>query len=179
DINAVRIRAGADPISPSEVNLDFILDERARELLFEEPRRRTLIRMGKLVDRARQYGLLESSRNTIQDFHGLWPIPQNVIDANFGADLDQNGININLKIISIKNHLKQRNPLVFLNEILVGFVEASYNDTTRGLHTYDASSARNKYARSLDGGVTWKIEDAFTAGQLLGGMTTISVPGKL
>lgn len=90
DINAVRIRAGADPISPSEVNLDFILDERARELLFEEPRRRTLIRMGKLVDRARQYGLLESSRNTIQDFHGLWPIPQNVIDANFGAELDQN-----------------------------------------------------------------------------------------
>ena len=50
------------------------------------------------------------------------------------------------------------------NEILVGFVDASYT-TTSGLHTYDPSSASNKYARSLDGGVTWKIEDAFSNGQ--------------
>ncbi|MDR7130904.1 tetratricopeptide (TPR) repeat protein [Algoriphagus sp. 4150] len=90
DINALRARANAGLINVGNVSLDLILDERARELLFEEPRRRTLIRMGKLVERVKQYGLLESSRNTIQDHNGLWPIPQVVIDANFGAELEQN-----------------------------------------------------------------------------------------
>ncbi|WP_339880174.1 RagB/SusD family nutrient uptake outer membrane protein [uncultured Algoriphagus sp.] len=90
DINALRSRSKARLISENDLSLDFILDERARELLFEEPRRRTLIRMGKLVERVRKYGLLESSRNTIQDHNGLWPIPQVAIDANLGADLEQN-----------------------------------------------------------------------------------------
>lgn len=90
DINVVRARAQADPIEPGDVTLDFILDERARELLFEEPRRRTLIRMGKLVERVREHGLLESSRSTIQDYHEFWPIPQAAIDANYGAELEQN-----------------------------------------------------------------------------------------
>lgn len=54
---------------------------------------------------------------------------------------------------------------IWENEILVGFVEASYTETTPGMHTYDASSARNKYARSVDGGVNWEIEDAFANGQ--------------
>jgi hypothetical protein len=90
DINTVRLRSHAEPITAGEVNLDFILDERARELMYEEPRRRTLIRMGLLVERVRKYGLLESSRNTIQDYNNLWPIPQEAIDANFGAELKQN-----------------------------------------------------------------------------------------
>jgi len=50
------------------------------------------------------------------------------------------------------------------NEILVGFVEAKYAET-RGLHTYDQKTARHKYARSLDNGKTWAIEDAYDAGQ--------------
>ncbi|HEY0966918.1 MAG TPA: sialidase family protein [Opitutaceae bacterium] len=50
------------------------------------------------------------------------------------------------------------------NEILVGFVEAKYAEA-RGLHTYDQKTARHKYARSLDGGKTWAIEDAYDAGQ--------------
>lgn len=90
DINEVRLRANASPINPEDVNLDFILDERARELMYEEPRRRTLIRMGKLVDRVQRYGLLDGTRETIQDYHNLWPIPQEVIDANFANELEQN-----------------------------------------------------------------------------------------
>ncbi len=50
------------------------------------------------------------------------------------------------------------------NEILVGFVEASYAETN-SLHTYDPKTARHKYARSLDGGLSWKIEDAYSTGQ--------------
>lgn len=50
------------------------------------------------------------------------------------------------------------------DEILVGFVEAEHYET-EGFHTYNQKTARNKYARSLDGGVTWEIEDAYEAGQ--------------
>jgi len=90
DINVIRSRANASPINANEVNLDLILDERARELMYEEPRRRTLIRMGKLVERVRKYGLLNGTRETIQDYHNLWPIPQQVIDANFATEIEQN-----------------------------------------------------------------------------------------
>jgi len=90
DINVIRSRANAYPINANEVNLDLILDERARELMYEEPRRRTLIRMGKLVERVRKYGLLNGTRETIQDYHNLWPIPQQVIDANFATEIEQN-----------------------------------------------------------------------------------------
>lgn len=90
DINAVRTRAKASLVTPGEVNIDYILDERIRELLTEEPRRRTLIRTGKHVDRIRRYDLLESSRSSIQEFHNFYPIPQTAIDANIGAKLEQN-----------------------------------------------------------------------------------------
>lgn len=90
DINTLRARANASPISASEVTIDFILDERARELFLEEPRRRTLIRLNMLVERVQKHGLMESWRSTIKDYHGLWPIPQEVIDANYGARIEQN-----------------------------------------------------------------------------------------
>lgn len=50
------------------------------------------------------------------------------------------------------------------DEILVGFVEAEFLET-EGFHTYNRESARNKYVRSLDGGLTWSIEDAYKRGQ--------------
>ncbi|MDO6820970.1 RagB/SusD family nutrient uptake outer membrane protein [Zobellia sp. 1_MG-2023] len=45
DINAVRRRAEADDIIASDVNIDVILDERARELYYEEPRKTELARI--------------------------------------------------------------------------------------------------------------------------------------
>lgn len=90
DINVVRSRAKAIPVDPAKVDLDYILDERARELYVEEPRRRTLVRMGKLVERVKKYNIRAETRNSIQDFHRWWPIPQSAIDANFGAALVQN-----------------------------------------------------------------------------------------
>ncbi len=52
--------------------------------------------MGRLVDRVRTYNSLPSvpggvsSGITIQDFNEFWPIPQKVIDANTGAEFEQN-----------------------------------------------------------------------------------------
>lgn len=90
DLNIIRSRSNIDAINSNQVSIDFILDERARELMYEGRRRKTLMRLGLLVERVRKYGLVESWRSTIQDYHNLWPIPQEAIDANFGAELEQN-----------------------------------------------------------------------------------------
>lgn len=88
DINAVRERAKATPVSSDDVTIDYILDERARELVYEEPRRITLHRTGKLVERVRKYNAL--NKDEIQDFHGLWPIPYSFIEANTDVIIEQN-----------------------------------------------------------------------------------------
>ena len=90
DINKVRERAHATPVDDADVTLDYILDERARELVVEEPRRRTLIRMGKLVERVKKYNIREDTKTTIRSYHEFFPIPQTAIDANSGAKLEQN-----------------------------------------------------------------------------------------
>ncbi|GAB2777765.1 RagB/SusD family nutrient uptake outer membrane protein [Rhabdobacter roseus] len=88
DINVVRARAKAKPATPDQLSLDYILDERARELTTEEQRRRTLTRFGMLVERVRKYNHRSSS--SIQEKHEFLPIPQSAIDANIGAKLEQN-----------------------------------------------------------------------------------------
>lgn len=98
DINVVRSRAQATPADPSEVNIDYLLDERLRELYYEEPRMLTLCRMGKLADRNRKYnvsytditGTYETAGTSIQDYHNLWPIPFSEIERNTEAVLEQN-----------------------------------------------------------------------------------------
>lgn len=90
DINVVRKRANAKLVDPANVDIDYILDERARELMSEEPRRRTLMRMGKLVERVKKYNMNSETRNTISEKHNLYPIPQEAIDANFSNKLEQN-----------------------------------------------------------------------------------------
>jgi hypothetical protein len=49
DINKVRSRANATPLLPSEINIGTILDERARELFFEEPRKTELTRIAYIL----------------------------------------------------------------------------------------------------------------------------------
>ncbi|WP_020530291.1 RagB/SusD family nutrient uptake outer membrane protein [Flexithrix dorotheae] len=88
DVNMVRARSNANPVSAANVTLDYILDERARELVYEEHRRITLSRTGKLVERVRKYNKLNGDE--IKDFHALWPIPFSEIEANKDAVLEQN-----------------------------------------------------------------------------------------
>lgn len=88
DINVVRERSKANPVLSGDVTIDYILDERARELVYEEPRRITLHRTGKLVERVRKCNTL--NKDEIQDYHGLWPVPYSFIEANTGAVIEQN-----------------------------------------------------------------------------------------
>jgi hypothetical protein len=87
-INALRDRAHTDRINASQVTLDFILDERSRELFSEEERRYTLLRTGKWLERVKLYNKLASPFVTERD--KLLPIPQNVIDANLTSRMPQN-----------------------------------------------------------------------------------------
>jgi hypothetical protein len=90
-LNVIRARANATPATTGQVTLDFILDERARELLAEENRRMTLMRTGTLVTRT-----LLHNTNTINPVLGLTsknlllPIPQTEINLNKDAVLEQN-----------------------------------------------------------------------------------------
>lgn len=91
DINLVRTRAKATPIDASKADLDYVLDERARELYGEEFRHITLRRMGKLIERVRKYN--NNPKNpglNIQDYNVLFPIPQSQIDLNISAEMKQN-----------------------------------------------------------------------------------------
>lgn len=96
DINEVRDRAHAKPVDASDVDLDYILDERMRELGVEEKRRLTLMRTGKLYDRVMKCNPFYANPETCGDGIGmlkkynLWPIPQSAIEANIGAKLEQN-----------------------------------------------------------------------------------------
>lgn len=81
-VNEVRRRAKVADVSDDEMTMDYLLDERIRELYGEESRRFTLVRTGKLIERVKKYN--PEARDLIQDFHVLWPIPQAVRDANTG-----------------------------------------------------------------------------------------------
>jgi starch-binding outer membrane protein, SusD/RagB family len=87
-INIVRRRSKASDVTAANINIDFILDERSRELVMEENRRWTLLRTGKWFERVKLYnkngGQLISARDTI------FPIPQVVIDANLTEPMQQN-----------------------------------------------------------------------------------------
>lgn len=87
-INILRGRSHANDVLPADVTMDFILDERSRELIMEEQRRYTLLRTGTWLTRVKQYnkngGQFVVARDT------LFPIPQSVIDANLTRKMDQN-----------------------------------------------------------------------------------------
>jgi hypothetical protein len=91
DINQIRNRAKATPVNSEDVSLDYILDERARELYGEDWRPITLRRMGKLIERVRLYNNNPKFPGAnIKENNVLYPIPQNQIDLNIGAKMEQN-----------------------------------------------------------------------------------------
>jgi len=108
DINVLRDRAFQDyrllpgkseagKVTASQMNMDFLLDERIRELVGEENRRFTLMRTGKLAERVqmmvKQYPETTESKS-IRGFdaskHILLPIPLTEIQLNKDAELTQN-----------------------------------------------------------------------------------------
>ena len=82
--------AAAMDIAPSQVTLDFILDERTREFYGEGIRWWDLVRTGSLVERVQAWNPVEAGAH-LQSYMVLRPIPQSEIDAvTSGPSFPQN-----------------------------------------------------------------------------------------
>lgn len=91
DINAIRQRAKATPVTAADMNLDLILDERARELFMEDYRLNTLMRTNKLTEYLMKYNPKVIQAGYKLDNHlNKLPVPNAEIEANKEGGLIQN-----------------------------------------------------------------------------------------
>jgi hypothetical protein len=117
DINAVRGRANAPLVDAADVTIAYIFDERARELFAESPRHAEMVRASYIIAELGMdgYSLANFSESNwwydrminhnkfiamkaeksgmiaqVSPFHVLWPIPNDLINANTGAQINQN-----------------------------------------------------------------------------------------
>lgn len=118
DINKVRDRAMAPSITSTDVTIDYIFDERARELYTEEPRHTEMVRVSFIFARLNKDGYSMTNiteKNwyydrvmrdnpffsppvyqfwgntaTIHPYNFLWPIPESSITANTLGRINQN-----------------------------------------------------------------------------------------
>lgn len=117
DLNMVRSRAGALPIAANDVTIDLIFDERARELMTEEPRHSELVRVSYIMakqgingysldnfseknwffDRTiakniffRDHFTWGNQSYRIAPYNILWPIPETAISENTLGVINQN-----------------------------------------------------------------------------------------
>jgi hypothetical protein len=92
-VNMLRERAYGDDygnIDSDDLDLDFILDERAREFLWEAQRRTDLVRFGKFSDTDYMWawkGGVKEGRS-VQSYFDLYPLPASDVAAN--KNLTQN-----------------------------------------------------------------------------------------
>ena len=90
DINMLRTRANALPVTAADITLDFILEERSRELLGEEQRRYTLLRTKSASEFVEWITARNPKDKGLAERDYLFPIPQSVIDANVSKKMEQN-----------------------------------------------------------------------------------------
>ncbi|MCW3162606.1 RagB/SusD family nutrient uptake outer membrane protein [Chryseobacterium oryctis] len=84
-INQLRQRAyGNTSGNVSSINLDFILDERARELSWEAARRSDLIRFGKFTSGSYLWPFKGGVKDgkAVEGYRALYPIPDSDLNAN-------------------------------------------------------------------------------------------------
>jgi hypothetical protein len=81
-VNALRKRANASPVT--FIDLNFILDERSRELSWENTRRTDLIRFGKFTSAAYLWPWKGNAKDGIAvgEYRNLFPIPNNDLVVN-------------------------------------------------------------------------------------------------
>lgn len=94
-INIVRSRAGADPLVSADINIGEILNERARELYYEEPRHTEIVRIA--------YYYAKSGKNC-EIFNRKYSLDNISGPAEAGTNLKQAGINFWWDWVNSKNN---------------------------------------------------------------------------
>ena len=91
-INAVRVRAAAagksEDMKVTSVDMNLIMEERARELAGEQTRWMDLKRWGNLVERVKLYN--SDAAANVADRHYVRPIPQKQVDLSENGGFPQN-----------------------------------------------------------------------------------------
>lgn len=92
-INQIRARAfgnNSNNVSSSNLTLDFLLDERARELYWEGQRRTDLVRFGYFTSGSYLWPFKGGAKNgtAVEDYRNLFPLPSNIVLIN--TNLTQN-----------------------------------------------------------------------------------------
>jgi len=117
DVNTIRERVNASPLSAADMSIETILDERAREMFFEEGRKSELTRIAFTMAQLglRGYSLETISESnfyydrvmekneyfgtnyqyqeyawTMRPYHILWPVAEEVIASNSQGRINQN-----------------------------------------------------------------------------------------
>ncbi len=90
-VNLVRARAGVSSWNTAEFNLNNMIDERSRELYWENTRRTDLIRFNKFTGSSYVWAWKNNVRTggAIADYMKLFPIPSDII-ATYGSAMKQN-----------------------------------------------------------------------------------------
>jgi hypothetical protein len=90
-VNVIRVRAAKEgteeqiKVSASDIDIDFLLEERAREFCGEGIRWFDLKRTGKLIEQVRNFNKGPAS-NYVKDYHINRPIPSEELDALLNRD---------------------------------------------------------------------------------------------
>ncbi|NJM80481.1 MAG: RagB/SusD family nutrient uptake outer membrane protein [Flavobacterium sp.] len=89
-VNDLRLRSNASIITAGDLNLNFIIDERGRELMLEGHRRSDLIRFGKFTGGSYLWPWKGNTLNgsPIPNTYNVFPIPLTALQAN--PNLTQN-----------------------------------------------------------------------------------------
>lgn len=94
ELRTTRYAADVTPEEPTGDFLDFIMDERSRELAYEGQRWFDLVRTNRLIEAVMNVQPILGDplgKNNIEEHHHLFPVPQNEIDNNAAIDnADQN-----------------------------------------------------------------------------------------
>lgn len=89
-LRAIRNRAGlVGPVNNEAINIDYILNESAKELAGEVSRWKDLKRTGKLIERVLSHNPHAALNQALSPIHRLRPIPQSEVDVS-GGTISQN-----------------------------------------------------------------------------------------
>lgn len=130
-LNHVRTRAGAEPYTASDINIGAILDERARELYFEENRHIELTRIA--------YTYAKTGKNCAY-FGKQYSLSNISGPGGTGANVKQAGVNFYYDWVMAKNNFYNKNVShrwaeykMSVHHILWPVPAAAINANTKGL----------------------------------------------